>query len=561
MLQKSLIVVHVALLVILSGLTPAQAENFSLPQAGDDIIGAIRHTKARQEDTLIDIARRFSVGQDEMVMANQNVDRWLPKGGTDVLIPQEFILPDAPRSGIVVNIPEMRLYYFPVKARPAPPKPVAASARKSAAPLCKPASGVSQSSKPVAKGGASSTGKTLPGKGAPASTGKTASATKSPASSAKGSAAKAAPLKAPVCQPAKKVEVVQAPQAPAAADFESAAMGQVITYPVSMGRMDWRTPLGMTRVVDKQKDPSWTPPASIKREHAAKGDPLPDVVPPGPDNPLGKYAMRLGVSGYLIHGTDAAKADGIGMRVTHGCMRMYNEDVAKLFPLVPVGAPVYLVNQPVKLGWKNGWLYMEVSQPLDEDAGVRGHDPDENVSKAQLDREDAQRARFLLKVASTEIEKMRAKTGAVVNMDKVRKAVEKPTGIPLVIGGQESDGSWQAAAASDQGLAPKPKSILDDAADAPSDEGFQRPKSPAPKSFTVPAESEGEVSAPLSPSRRGLPAPSVDEEPAYTPPPTRPVRPAAESSWGGSSTRAPAKSASGVVTMPYDENEEEEEQK
>lgn len=104
MLQKSLIAAHVALLVVLSGMTPVQAESFSLPQAGDDIIGAIRHTQARQEDTLIDIARRFSVGQDEMVMANQNVDRWLPKGGTDILIPQEFILPDAPRSGIVVNL-------------------------------------------------------------------------------------------------------------------------------------------------------------------------------------------------------------------------------------------------------------------------------------------------------------------------------------------------------------------------------------------------------------------------------------------------------------------------
>lgn len=560
MLQKSLIAVHVALLVVLSGLAPAHAENFSLPQAGDDIIGAVRHTQARQEDTLIDIARRFSVGQDEMVMANQNVDRWLPKAGTDVLIPQEFILPDAPRSGIVVNIPEMRLYYFPVKARPAPQKPVTTALRKSASPPCKPAASPSSSAKPGSKSAPASSGKTLPGKGAASNASKSTAGTKTPpkGTAVKGAPVKAAPSKAPVCQPGKKAEVVQAPQAPAQADFESAAMGQVITYPVSMGRMDWRTPLGMTRVVDKQKDPSWTPPASIKREHAAKGDPLPDVVPPGPDNPLGKYAMRLGVSGYLIHGTDAAKADGIGMRVTHGCMRMYNEDVAKLFPLVPVGAPVYLVNQPVKLGWKNGWLYMEVSQPLDEDAGVRGHDPDENVSKAQLDREDAQRARFLLKVATNEIEKMRAKTGAVINMDQVRKAVEKPTGIPLVIGGQESDSSWQAAAASDQGLAPKPKSILDDATEPQADEGFQRRSAPAPKTSVVPVEPEAESSTPLPPSRRGLPAPSYYAEPAEV---TRPVRPATDSSFGGSSLRTPAKSASGVVTMPYDENEEEEEQK
>lgn len=100
MLQKSLIAVHVALLVVLSGMTPAQAESFALPQAGDDMIGAIRHTKARQEDTLIDIARRFSVGQDEMVMANQNVDRWLPKGGTDVLIPQDIFSRMPPDRGL-----------------------------------------------------------------------------------------------------------------------------------------------------------------------------------------------------------------------------------------------------------------------------------------------------------------------------------------------------------------------------------------------------------------------------------------------------------------------------
>lgn len=562
MLQKSLIAVHVALLVVLSGVTPAQAENFSLPQAGDDIIGAIRHTKARQEDTLIDIARRSSVGQDEMVMANQNVDRWLPKAGTEVLIPQEFILPDAPRSGIVVNIPEMRLYYFPVKSRPAPAKGTAVSARKSAAPVCKPAVSVGQPAKPAGNNGKLQSSKTTPAiAGKPGTVAKGASVASVKGSTVKGTPAKAASAKAPICQPSKKIEVVQAPVTPAQPDFESAAMGQVITYPVSMGRMDWRTPLGMTRVVDKQKDPSWTPPASIKREHAAKGDPLPDVVPPGPDNPLGKYAMRLGVSGYLIHGTDAAKADGIGMRVTHGCMRMYNEDVAKLFPLVPVGAPVYLVNQPVKLGWKNGWLYMEVSQPLDEDAGVRGHDPDENVSKTQLDREDAQRARFLLKVANAEIEKMRAKTGAVVNMDKVRKAVEKPTGIPLVIGGQESDSSWQAATASDQGLTPKAKPQSDDGAEPGSEETFQRPQAPEPRPAVVPAEPEAESALPATRSRVGLPASSSSEEPAYVPPPPRSVRNTPESTWGAApSAPAPVKGGAGVKTMPYIEGEEEEEQ-
>lgn len=376
-------------LALASGARLAGAESFSMPASGNDLIGEIRYTTAHDEDTLIDIARRNSVGQDEMTMANPTIDRWLPKEGTRVLLPREYILPDAPRAGIVVNIPEMRLYYYPVKVSAAPKKPATA---------------------PVAR----ATTKTAPG------------------------AKPAAPAKpAPVAAPVQS--------------FTSAQTGEVITYPVSMGRMDWRTPIGKTTVVNKQKDPSWTPPASIKREHAAKGDPLPDVVPPGPDNPLGKFAMRLGVAGYLIHGTDAAKADGIGMRVTHGCMRLYNEDIAKLFPQVPIGAPVYLVNQPIKLGWEGNKLYMEVSQPLDEDVGISPHDPDDNISKEQLAREDAQRSSFLMRLANSEIQKQRDK-GASVNMDKVRRAIDKPTGIPVVIGGNGS--GWQQAAESDEGLAP-----------------------------------------------------------------------------------------------------------
>ena len=467
MILRSLYTVTVALVVFLGGTTPAAAETFPMPVAGDDLIGSLKHARARQEDTLIDIARRFSVGQDEMVMANQNVDRWLPKAGTEVLIPQEFILPDAPRAGIIVNIPEMRLYYFPVKPRPVPVKksPVTSAKKASAAVNCTPMQGAQRNVKvPSEKVVASVSGKTKtqgakPQTPAPTKQGAASKDTKS-AKPAKPAAVQGKKVsQARPCVPVTQAKKPEAPKPVVAEtpEFDASVTGEVISFPVSMGRMDWRTPLGMTRVVNKQKDPSWTPPASIKREHAAKGDPLPDVVPPGPDNPLGKYAMRLGVSGYLIHGTDAAKADGIGMRVTHGCMRMYNEDVAKLFPLVPVGAPVYLVNQPVKLGWKNGWLYMEVSQPLDEDAGIQGHDPDENVTKAQLEWEDEQRASFLLKLANTAISKLKDRSELSINMDKVRKAVFKPTGVPLVIGGKSSDTSWEAAAASEEGLTPKNK--------------------------------------------------------------------------------------------------------
>jgi len=244
----------------LSALT-VKAETFILPPADVDLVGEIRIVYATHEDTLLDIARRHSLGHDEIIQANPGVDRWLPGAGTPVVLPTRYILPDTPRQGMVLNVPEMRLYYYP-----------------------KPKSG----EKPV-----------------------------------------------------------------------------VITHPVSIGRMDWNTPLGKTSVVAKQKDPAWYPPASIKAEHAAQGDILPDVVPGGPDNPLGRYALRLGIPGYLIHSTN--KPYGIGMRVTHGCVRLYPEDIERLFPQVPVGTPVYIINQPVKAGWLAGTLFLESHPPLEED--------------------------------------------------------------------------------------------------------------------------------------------------------------------------------------------------
>ena len=516
----------------------ALAESFSLPGAGDDLIGRIRHTKAHHEDTLIDIARRFSIGQDEMVMANPTVDRWLPKEGTDVLIPQLFILPDAPRAGIVVNIPEMRLYYFPVRASAAKRAAVATEPRKLAATTCK-----KPADKPASpeKSSHSGNGKTS---AKPANAG----SAKTPAKPAQTTSAKPAAkptqtantkttAKPCVATPAPR----PAPAPVAAASYESAGSGEVISYPVSMGRMDWRTPIGKTTVVNKQKDPSWTPPASIKREHAAKGDPLPDVVPPGPDNPLGKFAMRLGVSGYLIHGTDVAKADGIGMRVTHGCMRLYNEDIAKLFPLVPVGSPVYLVNQPIKLGWRGSLLYLEASQPLDEDTGIPNHDPDENVSKEQLRREDEQRSRFLMRIANTEIQKMKDKTGASVDMDKVRRYLDKPTGIPVVIGGTGS--GWQAAVTSDEGMAPakqeddpnlgaaglKPRPIKPPAAIPPKPRSIAPPP-PRPESSSR-DDAEPVRATPRAYEEDSLPepvAPRQSSDELYTP--DNPYRPERESS-------------------------------
>jgi len=144
----------------------------------------------------------------------------------------------------------------------------------------------------------------------------------------------------------------------------------VSTFPISIGRMDWSTPIGRWAVVAKQKDPSWYPPESIRKEHIEDGrGELAKVVPAGPDNPLGRYAMRLSASGYLIHGTN--RPVGVGMQVTHGCIRMYPEDIEWLFPQIPVSTPVTIVNQPYKFGWSGNDLYLEVHPPLEDDRLTR----------------------------------------------------------------------------------------------------------------------------------------------------------------------------------------------
>lgn len=245
----------------------SRAETYTLPPADVGLIGQMRTVQAEHRDTLLDIARRHHLGHDEIILANPEVDRWLPGDGTPVVLPTRYILPDAQRTGLVLNVPEMRIYYFP----------------------------------PPAEGGAQ----------------------------------------------------------------------EVQTFPVSVGRMDWATPLGTARVATKQTDPAWRPPESIRAEAAAKGEPLPEVVPPGPHNPLGRFALRLSIPGYLIHGTD--KPWGIGMRVTHGCLRLYPEDIETLYGEVPVGTPVQIVNQPVKAGWLLDTLYLEVHPPLEEDQAGRDH--------------------------------------------------------------------------------------------------------------------------------------------------------------------------------------------
>ena len=151
--------------------------------------------------------------------------------------------------------------------------------------------------------------------------------------------------------------------------FPAAAEGepqQVQTYPIGIGRVGWETPLGETTVVAKAKDPHWWVPASVRREHAEMGDPLPSVVPPGPDNPLGHRVLKLDMPGYLIHGTNTPY--GVGMRVSHGCVRLYPENIEVLYTLVDVGEDVTIINEPYQFGQRDGMLFFEAHVPLEDDA-------------------------------------------------------------------------------------------------------------------------------------------------------------------------------------------------
>jgi L,D-transpeptidase ErfK/SrfK len=139
----------------------------------------------------------------------------------------------------------------------------------------------------------------------------------------------------------------------------------VVTYAIGIGRENnWKTPLGKTTIAGKMENPSWTPPPSIIAEHLADGDVLDPYYPPGPDNPLGLFAFRLGIPGYLMHSTQ--KTNGIGMRVSHGCMRFYPSDIEQFFPTVKVGTPVNIVNQAIKVGWHHDTLYLETYPELEE---------------------------------------------------------------------------------------------------------------------------------------------------------------------------------------------------
>jgi L,D-transpeptidase ErfK/SrfK len=244
----------------------AACDKSRLPFDDDAVVGKVRSVRVEEPARPIDLARRYGVGLAELERVNATVGgiaSGIIPAGTRLIMPTRFVLPEAARRGIVVNVAELRLYIFPE---------------------------------------------------------------------------------------------------------DNKARG-VLTFPAAIGRDDWETPTGETAVVERIVDPPWFPPASIREEAAAKGQELPVMVPPGPDNPLGKYALRLGWRKHMIHGTNNPMS--IGKPVTHGCIRLYPEDMKTLFEYAHTGTPVVLVDQPYKLGATDGVLYLETHRANGNGAAER----------------------------------------------------------------------------------------------------------------------------------------------------------------------------------------------
>ena len=186
----------------------------------------------------------------------------------------------------------------------------------------------------------------------------------------------------------------------------------VAIYPISVGRGQWATPITKAKVTGRAEDPIWYPPESIRLEHAARGDVLPRQVPAGPDNPLGRYILVLDIPSYFIHGTN--KRFGIGMQVTHGCVRMYPEDIEQLVRLSPNNTPVTIINQVFKLGWLDQQLYLEVHKPLDAD--------DQNQSDIRMGVNEA-----VVRETKYQLE-------TVIDWEKLEAVISAASGVPEMIG-------------------------------------------------------------------------------------------------------------------------------
>lgn len=363
---------------------PVATQRFEIAP-DDDVVGVVQIVRTSKDDTLSDIARRFNVGYEEILRANPKVDPWLPGADRPIVVPTQFVLPNAPRTGVVINIAAMRLFYYP---------------------------------------------------------------------------------------PHKSGE----PQV-------------VITHPIGIGKMGWATPEGVTKIVRRQADPTWRVPASVIKEHREeRGEELDKVIGPGPDNPLGKFAFYLQWPSYLIHGTN--KPAGVGLRSSHGCIRLYPEDIAQLYDTVPVGTQVRVVNQPFEFGWHEGQLYVQPYDVLEDDT--------RSWKKARL-----------TKAISPSQQKQLKSHDERVNWDLVDALSHEPRGVPVPVSQEGASLDQVLAAASTVQNRVPDGSTWDGKSDLPMDEGtFRQMMSEVdPKTGEAP-----EVAAPA--------ATTPEPPPAGTPPAT-----------------------------------------
>ena len=283
--------------------TVSLATVYNIPPKGNDVIGEVFVIEAHSGDTIMKLAEQYKLSLHELAEANPKINPKKLRAGEHVVIPSAYVLPIF-RSGIVINLAELRLYYF---------------------------------------------------------------------------------------------------------DNEH---HKVYTYPVGLGRREWRTPTASARVTRKQKDPTWYVPESIADfVFEQTGRVLPNSIPPGPENPLGQHAIYMSLHGYLIHGTNQPWS--VGQLISSGCIRLYNEDVAELFNLVKIGDPVHIIHYPYKAGWHNNQLVLEAHVPMTID------DPISKLNVLSID-----------KAISLSTKGQHAN----VNWNYIDKIVHHPTGMPIIVG-------------------------------------------------------------------------------------------------------------------------------
>lgn len=275
-------------------------------------IGEIKAVVVEKIINIHDLAKKYDLGFDELVHANpQIMHKKTIEPGSVIVLPTRFILPESPHKGIVINLPEKRMYLY------------------------------------------------------------------------------------------KK--------------------NSIYTFPVGIGRQGWATPEGTLKVIEKKKNPHWFVPKAVLEVQKSNGVNLPKVMDPGPDNPLGKFAIRLSKRNYLIHGTN--DTTGVGKRSSAGCIRMYPKDIAQVYKLVYQKMPVYIVNQPFKIRKLNGDWFIESHAPLIED------DDDRNMSDGAASSIDLS----LEQAVELVIDEITQSGAPIPNIAWIREVLHNSTGIPTII--------------------------------------------------------------------------------------------------------------------------------